>query len=119
MTNVPLENKDKHMNNMINILKTLNDDLEYDIYSGLTHSAPINRNIHIIKDNKFLYEWYRNLISKSDIFMADVTYPSTGVGIELNIASNLNKPIYLMIDTYLSTQLLNQSPLSQTVHLSS
>lgn len=104
MSNVPMKYKDKHANNMSLVLKTLNDNPKYDIYSGLTHPAPINREINTIKDNKVLYEWYKTLISKSDIFIADVTYPSTGVGIELNIASNFKKPIYLIADSSITKE---------------
>jgi len=104
MSNVPLKYKDKHVNNMKKILKILNNNSKYNVYSGLTHPAPINRTINTIEDNKVLYEWYEKLISKSQIFIAEVTYPSTGVGIELNIASNLNKPIYLMVDTTITNE---------------
>ena len=104
MSNVPLKHKDKHVNNMKKILKNLNNNSDYNIYSGLTHPAPIDRKLHILEENKVLYEWYKSLISNSDIFIADVTYPSTGVGIELNIASNLNKPIYLIIDINITNE---------------
>ena len=104
MSNVPLQYRDRHSRNMEIFLKTLNNNPKYDVYSGLTHPAPINREINTIEENKKLYKWYQKLISKSDIFIADVTYPSTGVGIELNIASSLKKSIYLVVDTNITNE---------------
>lgn len=39
------------------------------------------------------------MIIESDIFVAEVTIPSLGVGYEVGIAESLNKPIYCLFNT--------------------
>jgi len=99
MTDIPSNRKSKHIKNINILIDKLNATSDMDVYSGLTHPANINRKEFDLKENSKLYKWYEKLIKKTDIFVADITYSSVGVGIELQIASALSKPIYLIVDT--------------------
>jgi len=99
MTDIPETYKKMHSKNVDDTIKKIQSNPNIIVYSGLTTPAQINREIFDQKENEKLYKWYINLIKKSDLFIADVTFPSIGVGIELQNASFLSKPIYLIINT--------------------
>jgi hypothetical protein len=44
---------------------------------------------------RLCYVWDRNLVEKADVLVAEASYPSTGLGIEMQIAENLDKPIII------------------------
>jgi hypothetical protein len=44
---------------------------------------------------RLCYHWDRDMVLHSDVIVADATYPSTGLGIELQIADSANIPIIL------------------------
>lgn len=46
------------------------------------------------------YAWDRQMVEQSDIIVADASFPSTGLGIELQIAEASGKPIILLIGDY-------------------
>ncbi len=41
------------------------------------------------------YYWDRNMVEEADVIIAEASYPSTGLGIELQIAANNEIPIIL------------------------
>ena len=43
------------------------------------------------------YDWDRRMVEEADIIVADASFPSTGLGIELQIAETAGKPIILLI----------------------
>ncbi|GAA4746939.1 hypothetical protein GCM10023264_10780 [Sphingomonas daechungensis] len=46
------------------------------------------------------YDWDRRMVEESDIVVADASFPSTGMGIELQLADNSDTPIILLIGDY-------------------
>src|SRR5262245_2745863 len=44
---------------------------------------------------RLCYLWDRELVEKADVMVAEATYPSTGLGIEMQIAENRGKPIII------------------------
>jgi hypothetical protein len=42
---------------------------------------------------RLCYVWDRDLVEKADVLVAEASYPSTGLGIEMQIAENRDKPI--------------------------
>lgn len=44
---------------------------------------------------KLCYKWDSDMVQWADIIIAECSFPSTGMGIELQIAGNENKPIIL------------------------
>jgi nucleoside 2-deoxyribosyltransferase len=44
---------------------------------------------------RLCYRWDRELVEQADIIIAEATFPSIGMGIELQLAESLSKPIIL------------------------
>lgn len=53
-------------------------------------------NTNIISDSNTCYSTYKRIIEKSDVVVAETSFPSTGIGIELQIAASNNIPIILL-----------------------
>ncbi|ACB95541.1 hypothetical protein [Beijerinckia indica] len=43
------------------------------------------------------YDWDRRMVEEADLIVADASFPSTGLGIELQIAETGGKPIIMLI----------------------
>lgn len=43
------------------------------------------------------YEWDRRMVEEADLIIADASFPSTGLGIELQIAENSGIPIIMLV----------------------
>ena len=43
------------------------------------------------------YEWDRRMVERANLVVADASFPSTGLGIELQIAENRGTPIVMLI----------------------
>ena len=76
----------------ISISHSTSFDFEKELYE------PIQKSFRLRKHNFFFPEDRvkntRDVIKSCDIMIADVSYPSTGTGIEIGWASTVNKPIY-------------------------
>lgn len=46
------------------------------------------------------YAWDRQMVENSDLLVADASFPSTGLGVELQIAEGAGKPIVMLIGDY-------------------
>ena len=46
------------------------------------------------------YSWDRQMIEDADLVVADASFPSTGMGVELQIAEGAGKPIIMLIGDY-------------------
>lgn len=44
---------------------------------------------------RLCYVWDREMVEQADVIIAEATFPSIGMGIELQVAENLGKPIIL------------------------
>jgi hypothetical protein len=45
---------------------------------------------------RLCYLWDRELVERADVIIAEATFPSIGMGIELQVAESLGKPIILV-----------------------
>jgi nucleoside 2-deoxyribosyltransferase len=45
---------------------------------------------------RLCYVWDRELVEQADVIIAEATFPSIGMGIELQVAESLGKPIILI-----------------------
>ena len=43
------------------------------------------------------YDWDRRMVEEADLVVADASFPSTGLGIELQIAQNVGIPVVMLI----------------------
>ncbi|WP_197018340.1 nucleoside 2-deoxyribosyltransferase [Sphingomonas sp. URHD0057] len=46
------------------------------------------------------YAWDRQMIEDADLVVADASFPSTGMGVELQIAEGAGKPIIMLVGDY-------------------
>jgi len=46
---------------------------------------------------KLCYDWDRRMVEEADLVVADASFPSTGLGIELQIAQNAGIPIIMLV----------------------
>jgi hypothetical protein len=58
--------------------------------------AATERNVDASFTEHAIYDHYIEAILGCDIFLAEVSYPSTGLGIELQVAANTGVPIVLI-----------------------
>lgn len=98
ISDVPTNHADTHDENMEYLRKCLEDQFSKPNIFGFGNPADIDRSDYKQSDNQKLFRWYRDSIYKSDIFVADVTFASTGLGAELHIAAMFGKPVILVYD---------------------
>lgn len=46
------------------------------------------------------YAWDRGMVEECDLLVADVSFPSTGLGIELQVAESSGKPVVMLVGNY-------------------
>lgn len=46
------------------------------------------------------YAWDRHMVEEADVLVADASFPSTGLGVELQIADSRGTPIIMLIGDY-------------------
>lgn len=63
---------------------------------ALVHSDPQLATKKEIEKPKLCYAWDRKMVEEADLVIADATFPSTGLGIEMQIAEINNIPIILL-----------------------
>jgi len=69
-----------------------------DVYYALRNSDP---QISLVPNGQkaaYCYKLDRDLVNSVDIVIAECTYPSIGLGIELQLSYDFNKPLFLLFD---------------------
>ncbi len=89
-SNVPEPSRGEYQSYVKELVRILAD---FEVLGGVTTPAPIDRSKDLRSDDKRLYQWYRDQILSADLFLAEMTHPSFGLGIELEIAAEGNVPI--------------------------
>ncbi|PPQ39569.1 nucleoside 2-deoxyribosyltransferase [Rhodoblastus acidophilus] len=54
------------------------------------------------------YAWDRQMVEQADLIVADASFPSTGLGVELQIAEAAGKPVILFIGDYGTNRVKSQ-----------
>lgn len=67
----------------------------YQVTYALENSDPQLANYPDNKKPSLCYIWDKEMVENADLILADVSFPSIGVGIELQLACNRNVPIIL------------------------
>ena len=62
---------------------------------ALKHSDPQLAEKPFEEKARLCYLWDRELVEKADVLIAEASYPSTGLGIEMQIAESHGKPIII------------------------
>lgn len=101
MTNVP----NKFFNNYSKTISNLHSFIEsfgHNVSNALRDNSPYDSSLDDFENAKVCYEWHKSRIEKSNLVIAEVSFPSIGVGIELESANQFNIPIILIYDKILA-----------------
>jgi hypothetical protein len=71
---------------------------------ALKHSDPQLAEKPFEERARLCYLWDRKLVEEADVFVAEATYPSTGLGIEMQIAESHGKPIIICFRAGIDTR---------------
>jgi hypothetical protein len=117
LTHVPRNLFNEYTSLIHEIAKNLS---EYNVKYALIDSDP---QLDIIEESlkaHKCYEWDRKMVESSDLIIAEASFPSAGLGIELQIAENKNIPIVLIYKDYSINKVSNveyQNPDHKTYNL--
>lgn len=93
LTHVPREIFESYVEN-IHLLATALK--QFSVKYALINSDPQLEKIPSSEKAKYCYQWDRIMVEEADIVIAEASFPSIGLGIELQIAEMKNIPIILI-----------------------
>jgi hypothetical protein len=70
-------------------------DARHDVMCALVNSDPQLATKPFEERARLCYLWDRNMVEQADVIIAEASFPSTGLGIEIQIAENKGTPIIL------------------------
>lgn len=96
ITNVPIRDR----RNYVKYCNKLCLNIDEYLHGGFSKDkADIDRGSRTKSLDGFLFDHYSKAIKSSDLLLADLSYPSSGVGIELGLAASYKKPILIIAST--------------------
>lgn len=93
LTHVPREHFEFYVQSIHSLANTLKEN---NVKYALVNSDPQLNDIPNNKKAHYCYIWDRKMVEEADLIIAEASFPSTGLGIELQIAENLNIPIIII-----------------------
>jgi len=106
LTHVPRESFQRYVTFIHELAEKLTHSLGAEVKYALLHSDPQLANKPIQERAKLCYLWDRAMVEWADLVIAECSYPSTGVGIELQIAEQHGTPIIICFESISSTAAL-------------
>jgi len=97
LTHVPRDHFDDYVRRIHAIAKNL-EGCGHQVKYALINSDPQLAKCDPRDQARLCYEWDRNMVEECDLVVAEATYPSTGLGIELQIAAGKDLPIVICYD---------------------
>lgn len=98
LTHVPRENFLEHSNwihSIANLFK-----YQHEVTYALVNSDPQLALKPESSKSRLCYIWDREMVEEADLVIAEASFPSTGLGIELQIAEHKNIPVILCYRDY-------------------
>lgn len=93
LTHVPRGDFKSYVEEIHTIAASLN---KHTVKYALVNSDPQLAEIPADEKAKYCYIWDRKMVEEADLIIAEATFPSIGLGIELQIAEAKNIPIILL-----------------------
>lgn len=93
LTHVPRDTFEEYTKSIHLLAENLN---EFNVKYALVNSDPQLGQIPTQDKAKYCYMWDRKMVEDSDVVIAEASFPSIGLGIELQIAEAKNIPIILI-----------------------
>ena len=98
LTHVPRKQFGRYVSFIHTLAQRLKAGTDTEVRYALLHTDPQLAEKPIEQRARLCYVWDREIIEWADVLIADATYPSIGLGIELQIAENGAKPIVLCFE---------------------
>jgi hypothetical protein len=95
LTHVPRNEFENYTSFIHSVAEHLTKFLNSDVKYALKNSDPQLADREVLERAEFCYKWDREMVEWADLVVAECSYPSTGVGIELQIAEQKNIPIII------------------------
>ena len=99
LTHVPRELFAEHVafiHTLAGTLKAAGHEVEY----ALVNSDPQLASKPFGERARLCYVWDRSMVERADLVVAELNFPSTGVGIEMQLAANKDTPIIICFRNY-------------------
>lgn len=101
LTHVPREifsSYVQYLHSLAKSLRELRPDCE--VKYALVNSDPQLAGKPTEKRAALCYAWDRRMVEEADVVVADASFPSTGLGVELQIADARGTPVIMLIGDY-------------------
>lgn len=96
LTHVPREHFEEYTSFIHKLSSSLKqDDANHEVKYALVNSDPQLAEKPYTERAKLCYIWDRNMVAEADLIIAEASFPSTGLGIELQIAESNDTPIII------------------------
>ncbi|MDB5992753.1 MAG: hypothetical protein JWQ10_4156 [Herbaspirillum sp.] len=96
LTHVPRSEFAAYVGLIEKMARYLTDSLGAEVKYALKDSDPQLSQKPFADRTRLCYVWDKEMVESSDVVIAEASYPSTGLGIELQIASAKETPILMM-----------------------
>lgn len=106
LTHVPREQFKAYSEYLHSLAATIERDCKVSVFYALKHSDPHMGTLPFGQRAKYCYSRDIELVESADILLAECTFPSIGLGIELQASVIGNKPLILIFDGSSSHQAL-------------
>lgn len=98
LTHVPRNEFQNYVTFIHDLAHKLTHDRNASVRYALRDSDPQLAEKPVEERARLCYLWDREMVEWADVVIAEVSYPSTGLGIELQIAESKNIPIILCFE---------------------
>lgn len=95
LTHVPREEFGAYVSLIEEMAQRLERERQVEVKYALRHSDPQLAEKPFADRARLCYLWDKEMVEWADVIVAEASYPSTGLGIELQIASSRATPIVL------------------------
>jgi len=96
LTHVPRELFSEYTSFIHNLASSLSKDAtNHEVKYALVNSDPQLADKPYVERARLCYIWDKNMVAEADLVIAEASFPSTGLGIELQIAESNDIPILI------------------------
>jgi hypothetical protein len=95
LTHVPRDHFSEYVEFIHNLAESLTSELHHSVKYALINSDPQLATKPFAERAKLCYAWDCKMVEESDLIIAEASFPSTGLGIEIQVASSQNIPIVM------------------------
>lgn len=104
LTHVKKEHFNKYTSFIKNLARMIENEFNIKCKYALRDSDPKLGEYSECERPKLCYEWDRKMVEESSLIIAEVSFPSTGLGMEIEIANQNSIPVILIYGKYSNAQ---------------